>query len=85
MKKVVLKFPDTARMAEFILTYRIGNAETNTRQCTLYAHVTEMQIVIACTEYEALLQKFEPAVHVDTVRFSSKERIDPFDRRHFSF
>ncbi len=53
MKKVILIFPDTVRMAHFVITYSISNAEANTKELSLYAYLTEDQIALACTLYNA--------------------------------
>jgi hypothetical protein len=56
MKKVVLIFPDTLSMADFILTQRVSNAEVNSVSHTIVAPMTDKQIIIAETEYGAILK-----------------------------
>jgi hypothetical protein len=56
MKKVVLIFPDTTRMAEFILMHRITKAETNSIECSLSATTTDQVIEIARKQYGAKLR-----------------------------
>lgn len=61
MRKTVLLFPDTTKMAEFIMQYRASNAEVNSVELTLTALLSEEQIVAACTAYEAVIKAFVPA------------------------
>ena len=56
MKKVVLKFPDTSHITDFILQHKVSNAEVNSIEQTLVAIMTDEQIVIAETEYGAILK-----------------------------
>lgn len=57
MKKVVLVFPNTQLMTEFILTQKIPNTEGNTRDKTLKGLMTDGQIEIACRQYGAALKQ----------------------------
>jgi hypothetical protein len=56
MKKVLLIFPDTTSMADFIIRYRIGNAECNSIECSLLTMLTEREIMIATQNFQAYVQ-----------------------------
>jgi hypothetical protein len=56
MKRVVLRFPDTASLTEFLLLYKISGAEINALEHTLTAILTEEQLQIACKKYNALVK-----------------------------
>ena len=57
MKDVILVFPDTASIADFILGNRIKNAEVSSVYNELTAKLTDQQIVIAEISYHAFLKK----------------------------
>jgi hypothetical protein len=54
MERVVLLFPDTKRMADFIIAERISNAEVNSHERTLIASMMEKQKVKAEMLYGAI-------------------------------
>jgi hypothetical protein len=56
MKKVMMVFPDTSSMADFILNECVSNAEVNSVEQTLVAPMSERQIVKAETAYGAILK-----------------------------
>jgi hypothetical protein len=56
MNEVVLLFPDTITLTEFLLMYRVPGAEVNTLECSLTCKLTDKQILIACTKHQAHLQ-----------------------------
>lgn len=56
MKKVILLFPDTVAMAEFILSQRIPRTQCNTRDKTLTAQMTDQQIETARRQYGASIK-----------------------------
>jgi hypothetical protein len=56
MKKVVLLFPDTTSLADFIMSERINNAEVNSFEQTLVAPMIDTQITKAETVYGAILK-----------------------------
>ena len=55
MKKVLLSFPDTSSMSEFILLNKTSHAEVNSNERSLITYLEEEEIVKACTEFGALL------------------------------
>jgi hypothetical protein len=56
MKRVVLRFPDTASLTEFLLFYKIPGAEIDAIEHTLTAILTEEQLEIACKRYKAIIK-----------------------------
>ena len=59
MKKVVLIFPSTSNMADFILLYRIKGVLVSSSERSLSATLSEREIVIACTQFGAELKKIQ--------------------------
>ena len=57
MKKTKLVFPTITLMADFILTYQINSVDACTYERTLSGVLSENLIVIACTNYEAVIKK----------------------------
>ena len=55
MKKVLLSFPDTSSLTEFILLNKISHAEVNSKERSLVTYLEEEKIVTACTKFGALL------------------------------
>ena len=55
MKKVVLLFPDISTLTEFVLLGHFSHAEVNTKDFTLTSFLSEDEIAMACTRYEALV------------------------------
>jgi hypothetical protein len=55
MKKVVLIFPDTERMTDFIFSNKIFQAEVDSKEFSLTAFLPDNEIMKACTVYEAML------------------------------
>ena len=60
MKKVVLLFPNTTSIADFILSERVSNAEVNSFEQTLIASMDDKQIAKAETVYGAILKAMMP-------------------------
>ena len=55
MIPVVIIFPDTDKMSDFIIDRNISNAEANSRETSLIAPLAEDDILVACTKYEGHL------------------------------
>lgn len=55
MRKVTLIFPDTNRIAEFLINYQIKHAEVISGSKTLKCIINDDELVKACTEYKAIL------------------------------
>lgn len=55
MRKIVIIFPDTERMAAFIFDKGISGADANSGEQTLTAVLEDDEIIIACTEYDGHL------------------------------
>lgn len=51
----MIVFPDTVRLAEFILMHKVKNAEVNTNERSLLAPLTDTEIITACTKFEGAL------------------------------
>jgi hypothetical protein len=77
MKNVILNFPSRSRLAEFITKSRLKDSDSNINECSLSAQLTDSQIVLACTKYEALLQRQEPAFLSDTSPSAVSSRENP--------
>jgi hypothetical protein len=60
MKIVVMLFPDTTSIADFVMSERISNAEVNSFEQTLIAPMIDKQIVKAETVYGAILKAIIP-------------------------
>ena len=60
MKKVVLIFPNTLRILEFILEYKIAGVVTNSLEKSLTGILPDDKIVAACTQFEAYIQSSSP-------------------------
>jgi hypothetical protein len=54
MKRVVLLFPDTPSIADFIMAERVSHAEVNSLEQTLIASMTDNEVVKAETLYGAI-------------------------------
>jgi len=55
MEKIVLFFPDSKRMSDFILAAMVSNAEANTKETSLIAPLEEKDVITAITEFDARL------------------------------
>ncbi len=55
-KRVVLIFPDNTLLSEFVVTHNIFFGEVDSINHTLIASLSDTQIIIAETKYEAYLQ-----------------------------
>jgi len=51
MRKVVIIFPDTEKIAQFILGKNISGAEANSGEQTVTAVLEDDDIITACAEY----------------------------------
>jgi hypothetical protein len=56
MKAVILIFPDTTTIAEYVLAHKISKADINSREQSLTAVLTDEEIAVACTQFKAILQ-----------------------------
>lgn len=54
MKQVTLYFPDSSSLTEFLLVQRLSKVETS--GFSLAGPLSDQQILIACTQYGAMLQ-----------------------------
>ena len=54
MKHIVLYFPDTSSLADFIITNKIRNAQVSTQDQSLSAVLSEELIELASTQYGAV-------------------------------
>lgn len=55
MRHVSLLFPDTLRLADFVIMHPVGHSCVNSREKTLFTILSDEQIVLACTAYNAVL------------------------------
>jgi hypothetical protein len=62
MKKVVLIFPDTASIADFVLSHQISNIIIGNLDCSIEGKIPEDKIVIACTRYKAYVKRLDVKV-----------------------
>ena len=52
----MLIFPDTSRIADFIINHRIGNAEVDSKEQPLVALLEDADIITAVEEYDGYLK-----------------------------
>ena len=57
MKRVVLIFPDTTTIADFIVKQKVSNAQVDSIEQTLTSSLSDKQIAIAETVYKAMVKK----------------------------
>jgi hypothetical protein len=58
MKQVVLLlFPDTSAIADFVLKEKVSKAQVNSTEKTVTSTFTDKQITIAETIYKAMIKK----------------------------
>ena len=55
MKDVILYFPDSTCMADFILDHNVSTVQVTTKN-TLTGMLSDSLIVSACTKYKAVLE-----------------------------
>lgn len=55
MKEVNLYFPTTVHLADFVLHEKITGVETTSLDCSLKGLLSDKQIMVACTTYEAVV------------------------------
>ena len=60
MKEVVLVFPDSHSLTEFILVYKINNIDVSSCSRTLTGKLSDELISIACSKHKAEIQKMTP-------------------------
>lgn len=80
MKTVVLFFPDTKKMAEFILSQEIFQGEAYTREQSLIARLEEDSVITAILDYGGHLNKewpFDPVSSNEEVISIVSEREVP--------
>jgi len=56
MRSVLLIFPDTKKLSEFLAEVEISNAEVNTGEKSLIAQLPDDQIQVACSKFDAFLK-----------------------------
>ena len=56
MRSVLLIFPDTKKLSEFLTEAEISNAEVNTGEKSLIAQLPDDQIQVACSKFDAFLK-----------------------------
>jgi hypothetical protein len=54
MNQAILIFPDSSSIADFLLENSISNAEVNTLEQKVTAPLSDVDILIACTDYKAV-------------------------------
>jgi len=57
MKQVVLLFPNTSAIADFVLKEKVSKAQINSKEKTVTSPLTDKQITIAETIYKAMVKK----------------------------
>jgi hypothetical protein len=57
MKRVVLIFPDTTRLSQFLLEKKVTKAIVNTSKKSLSGLIAEEQINEACKKYSAKVKR----------------------------
>jgi hypothetical protein len=60
MKKVVLIFPDTVKMADFIIANNISNVIADSLEQSLTGEMTDDDIITACEEFDAFAKAVSP-------------------------
>jgi hypothetical protein len=63
MKKVVLIFPDTLKMADFIIANNISNVIADSLEQSLTGEMTDDEIITACEEFDAFAKAVSPFQH----------------------
>jgi hypothetical protein len=53
MKKVVLVFPDTSSMVDFLLIYKVNGVEANSVDLSIGGQISEKLVTVAVSEYGA--------------------------------
>ncbi|HEX2605735.1 MAG TPA: hypothetical protein VHK91_00085 [Flavisolibacter sp.] len=56
MKRVVLVFPDTVTLTNYLLTCRVSGADVNSTEVSLTAILSDQQIQLACERFEAVVK-----------------------------
>ena len=57
MRKVILIFPDVISMTDFLLSYKVSKAISNTSQKELRCIVTDAVLEIACKQFGAKIKE----------------------------
>ncbi len=57
MKKVVLVFPDTSSMVDFLLVYKVSGVEASSENLTISGRMSEDLIISALAEYGAEIKR----------------------------
>ena len=55
MSEVILAFPSTNHIADFIVNYNLTSVEVDSRMLLVKGYLTEDELITACAEYEAKL------------------------------
>jgi hypothetical protein len=56
MKNVTLYFPDSVALFDFILNEKVKGVTTYSNICSLEGILSDQQIVVACTKYQAYVE-----------------------------
>ncbi len=62
MKEVNLYFPTTIQLADFILLEKITGVQTTSLDCSLKGLLSDKQIMVAYTTYEAIAVTMHPVL-----------------------
>jgi hypothetical protein len=57
MKRVVLLFPNTSAISDFLVNERVSKAQVNSTDKTVTSVLTDKQITVAETLYQAMVKK----------------------------
>ena len=57
VKKIVLVFPNTISIAEFVLLYKVNNIQINSLDKTIKGVIPPNLVKIACQQFKAQLSK----------------------------
>jgi hypothetical protein len=57
LRQVELVFPDTTAIADFIIKQKLSNVQVNSIEQTVISALTDKQIAIAETIYNAMVKK----------------------------
>ena len=61
MKQVVLEFPDTLAISDFLVRESVSKVQVNSKDKTVTSKLTDKQITIAETLYKAMVKKMVSA------------------------
>jgi hypothetical protein len=61
MKQVVLEFPDTLAISDFLVRESVSKVQVNSKDKTVTSKLTDKQITLAETLYKAMVKKMVSA------------------------